>query len=319
MKNNAKLVFKTLALTLLTLTLMACTDDDDDDNVNLPETVVNIAADSGDFTILVAALEAAGLDSVLLDRDATFTVFAPNDAAFQELGQSTIDALLDDPDRLTDILLYHVIQGTQVEAVDAIAAAGSKQEMANGDEVALSLCGSDLCVNLSEVISEDLLAENGVVHVIDKVLIPPTEMGMPTDNIAETAIAAGSFTTLVQALQAANLVSTLENEAETFTVFAPTDAAFDLIPDATLTALLADTDALTNVLLQHVIIGSAVDSVTAFTLNGTSRNTAADEDVTIEIVDGVLEIQGSPVSMFDIYASNGVIHVIDAVITETLP
>jgi len=70
--------------------------------------------------------------------------------------------------------------------------------------------------------------------------------------------------------------------------------------------------------LQHVIIGATVDSVTAFSLNGTSTNTAADEDVTIDIVEGVLEIQGSAVSVVDVYTNNGVIHVIDAVITETL-
>jgi uncharacterized surface protein with fasciclin (FAS1) repeats len=150
------------------------------------------------------------------------------------------------------------------------------------------------------------------------VLLPPKTKGTPTDNIVETAIAAGNFTTLVTALQAAGLDATLANESETFTVFAPTDAAFALIPEATLNALIADTPALTQVLLQHVIIGAEVDSVTAFTLNGMQVDTASGEDIAIAIVNGNLEVQGSIVSMFDIYTSNGVIHVIDAVITETL-
>ncbi len=286
-----------------------------------PMSVVEVAQEAGSFTTLIAALEATGLDEVLDNDDGSFTVFAPTDDAFAELGQDTIDALLADTDTLSDILLYHVISGSEVMANAAINIAQSDDafvEMANTDNVGLSLSGDDLLVNLSTVTTPNVMADNGVIHIVDKVLIPPAEMGTPTDNIVETAVAAGNFTTLVTALQAAGLDATLANEAETFTVFAPTDAAFALIPDETLTALLADVPALTNVLLQHVISGSAVDAVTAFTLNGTSVDTAAMEDVTIEIVDGVLEVQGSAVSTFDIYTTNGVIHVIDAVITETL-
>ncbi|UTF59382.1 fasciclin domain-containing protein [Gilvimarinus sp. DA14] len=286
-----------------------------------PQSIVDVAMEAGSFSTLIAALQATGLDTTLADLDGEFTVFAPTDDAFAALGQDTIDGLLADTDTLTDILLYHVIVDGEVLADAAISVANSdmpKIEMGNGDMAALSLSGDSLYVNTSMVAQPNVMADNGVIHAIDQVMMPPAEMGMPMDNIVETAVNAGNFTTLVTALQAAGLDATLADENETFTVFAPTDAAFEKIDSATLDALLMDTPALTQVLLQHVIQDMAVDSVTAFTLNGTSVNTAADEDVTIEIVDGMLQVQGSNVIMYDIYTSNGVIHVIDTVITESL-
>src|SRR5690606_33887665 len=139
----------------------------------------------------------------------------------------------------------------------------------------------------------NVMADNGVIHVIDKVMMPPAEMGEPTDNIVETAIAAGNFTTLVDAVVQAGLDGVLADENETFTVFAPTDVAFAKIDPDTLNALIADVPALTAVLLQHVVSDAAVDSVTAYTLNGTSVETAGGEMVSLEIVDGMLQVEGS--------------------------
>lgn len=286
-----------------------------------PQSIVDVAVEAGNFTTLVAALQATGLDATLADLGTDFTVFAPTDEAFAALGEDTINDLLADTETLSDILLYHVIPGNAVLADGAIAIANdemSKVEMANGDMVALSVNGESLYVNTAKVNSANVMAENGVIHAIDQVIMPPADMMASESNIVETAIDAGNFTTLVSALQAAGLDATLADENETFTVFAPTDAAFDKIDSATLDALIMDTPALTQVLLQHVIPGMAVDSVTAFTLNGTSVDTAAGEDVSIEIVDGMLQVQGSNVTRYDIYTNNGVIHVIDTVITETL-
>ncbi|MCP8899773.1 fasciclin domain-containing protein [Gilvimarinus xylanilyticus] len=286
-----------------------------------PQSIVDVAVEAGNFNTLVAALQATGLDATLADLDTDFTVFAPTDEAFAGLGEDTINELLADTETLSDILLYHVIPGNAVLADGAIAIANdemSKISMANDDMAALSLSGESLYINTAMVTSANVMAENGVIHAIDQVIMPPADMMASDSNIVETAVDAGNFTTLVSALQAAGLDATLADESETFTVFAPTDAAFDKIDSATLDALIMDTPALTQVLLQHVIAEMAVDSVTAFTLNGTSIDTAADEDVSIEIVDGMLQVQGSNVIMYDIYTSNGVIHVIDTVITETL-
>lgn len=284
-----------------------------------PMSVVDVARDNGNFDTLVAALEATGLDATLDDPEASFTVFAPTDDAFAALGQDTIDALLADTDTLSNILLYHVISGSETLAADAIAVAQSENslvEMANGDNTGLSLAGEALFINTSAVTANNVMADNGVIHVVDQVLTPPADKGEPTDNIVETAINNGSFTQLVEALVSTGLDATLADENETFTVFAPTDAAFDALPEGAVAGL--SNAELTQVLLQHVIVGAEVDSVTAFTLNGTSVDTASGEDVTLEIVEGMLQIQGSNITMYDVYTSNGVIHVIDTVITETL-
>src|SRR5690606_27208246 len=126
---------KSLAILALSFGLAACGSSSNDDNPPPPSTpmsIVDVAVDNGNFTTLVAALQATGLDDVLDDMDSTFTVFAPTDGAFALLGQDTIDALLADTDTLSDILLYHVISGAEVDSSAAIASAGSTVEMANG-------------------------------------------------------------------------------------------------------------------------------------------------------------------------------------------
>ena len=279
-----------------------------------PMSIVDVAVANGSFTTLVAALEATGLDVTLSDMDSSFTVFAPTDDAFALLGDGTIAALLDDTETLTDILTYHVI-GAEIDSSAAISSAGSTVEMVNGDSVGLSLDGDNLLVNTVTVTTVDVQADNGVIHVIDAVLMPPAEKGTPTMNIVDTAVAAGDFGTLVTALQAAGLDATLADETQSFTVFAPTDAAFAMIDPDTLDLLLADTEALSDVLLQHVVSGE-VNSVTAYTLNGLSAATASGAEIPIAINSELdtLTFGGATVTTTDIYTTNGVIHVIDMVV-----
>jgi len=279
-----------------------------------PMSIVDVAVANGSFTTLVAALEATGLDATLSDMDSSFTVFAPTDDAFALLGDETIAALLDDTDTLTDILTYHVI-GAEIDSSAAISSAGSTVEMVNGDSTGLSLDGDNLLVNTVTVTTVDVEADNGVIHVIDAVLIPPVDKGTPTMNIVDTAVSAGDFGTLVTALQAAGLDATLADETQSFTVFAPTDAAFAMIDPETLDLLLADTDALSDVLLQHVVSGE-VSSVTAYTLNGLSATTASGAEIPVAINSELdtLTFGGATVTTTDIYTTNGVIHVIDMVV-----
>jgi uncharacterized surface protein with fasciclin (FAS1) repeats len=315
--------FKAISITILSVFLLQACDDDSSgsSNVNsaavepMTTTIVDAAVSDGNFTTLVAALQATGLDATLSDTSSTFTVFAPTDKAFALLGQDTIDALLADTDTLSDILTYHVYSG-EVNAATAISLAGSTVEMVNGDILGLSLDGDNLLVNTSTVTMTDIQTDNGIIHVIDAVLLPPEEMMTPTANIVDTAVANGNFTTLVAALQAADLDSVLADEAATFTVFAPTDAAFALINSDTITALLADKTALTNVLLQHVVSDVSVDSVTAYSLNGAMVDTAsmAKIGVSINSTSDMLTFGGANIIIKDIYTTNGVIHVIDAVI-----
>ncbi len=280
--------------------------------------IVDTAVAAGNFTTLVAALQATELDAVLADESTTFTVFAPTDTAFEALGSDTINALLGDTETLSDILLYHVVSGAAVEAEAAIALAGTMVEMANGDSVAVALDNGKLFINQSEVIVTDVKASNGVIHVIDSVLSVPVDMEQATEdapmNIVETAVAAGSFNTLAQALVATGLIDTLSSSDDTFTVFAPTDDAFAKLPEGTLDALLADPDTLSDILLYHVISGSAIDATTAISLAGQSATMANGDDVAISLDEGSLRINDATVTATDIIASNGVIHVIDTVL-----
>lgn len=294
--------------------LQGCDSDSDSPEPEVTNTIVDVAVADGRFTTLVAALEATGLDATLADTEGTFTVFAPTDDAFALLGQETIDALLADTDGLTDILTYHVLS-TIVDSTTAIGAAGSTVETVNGASVGLSLSGDELLVNLSTVIITDIATDNGVIHVIDAVLIPPTERGTPTSNIVDTAVAAGNFTTLLAAAGATGLDAVLADETEEFTVFAPTDAAFAMLGQETIDTLLANPDVLTEILLQHVIAGS-VNSVTAYSLNGVSPTSASGAAIPLNIntETDTLTFGGVNVVATDIYTTNGIIHVIDAVI-----
>ncbi|WP_330997795.1 fasciclin domain-containing protein [Psychrosphaera haliotis] len=308
-------MIKIKALLLITCSIFfiqACNDSDDEVPV---ATIVDVAKANGNFTTLIAALEATGLDETLSDTDSTYTVFAPTDAAFALLGDDAITSLLNDTDTLSNILTYHVISG-EVSSVAAEAAVGITVEMVNEDSIGISLDGDNLLVNTATVTTVDIETDNGIIHVIDAVLMPPAAKGTPMDNIVETAVAAGNFTTLVSVLEATELDDVLASEDSTFTVFAPTDAAFAMIDEETLGLLLDNPNVLASILLQHVVAGVEVDSVNAYALNGTSVTTASQAaiDVSINASTDMLLFGGANVISKDIYTSNGVIHVIDAVV-----
>ena len=284
-----------------------------------PMSLVDVARANGNFTTLVAALEATGLDMTLADFDTDYTVFAPTDAAFDALPEGTVASLLADTDTLSDILLYHVLAGKVMSdaALTVANSMDSEVATANTDKLALSTVDSALYVNNAMVTMTDVMADNGIIHVIDKVLMPPSDMGTPTMNIVDTAVADGRFTTLVDALTQADLVTTLSDEQSTFTVFAPTDDAFDAVDSAALSALLADNEALTEVLTQHVV-AAEVNSISAYAANGTSVATVSGNmiEVGIDMDSRMLTFGGANVVITDIYTTNGIIHVIDAVVLD---
>lgn len=275
------------------------------------DSIVDIAVADGRFTTLVTALEAAGLAETLAGEGA-FTVFAPTDDAFAALPEGTVPSLLEDPEgALTDVLLYHVVEGAvMAETVVTLESAATLQ----GEDVSITVTDGSVFLNDTvQVVITDIEASNGVIHVIDAVLLPPSmtaEEEMP--SITEIAVEDGRFTTLVAALEAAGLAETLAGEGE-FTVFAPTDDAFAALPEGTVAALLEDPEgALTEVLLYHVAAG-VVPAETVVTL--ASATTLQGEDVTIAVEDGNVILNDSvQVIITDIAASNGIIHVIDGVL-----
>ncbi len=272
-------------------------------------TIVEIAVNDGRFETLVAALQAADLVETL-EGPGPFTVFAPTDDAFAKLPDGTVEALLGDIPALTAILLYHVVPGN-VAATD-VAALDSATTV-QGGTVAISVEGDTVRINDAQVVIADIEAANGTIHVIDTVLIPPAEEAEPKPQaatIVEIAMGDGRFETLVAALQAADLVETLEGPGP-FTVFAPTDDAFAKLPDGTVEALLDDIPALTAILLYHVVPGN-VTATDVAALD--SAATAQGGTVTISVEGDTVRINDAQVVIADIEAANGTIHVIDTVL-----
>ena len=274
------------------------------------QSIAEIAVDGG-FNTLVAALDAADLVETL-SSDGTFTVFAPTDDAFAALPEGMLEELLADPETLKQILLYHVV-GDVVMAETVVTL--DEAETLEGSMVAIDVVDGNVFLNDSQVTSTDIEASNGVVHVIDKVLVPGMQEAASNEtleeskSIAEIAVA-GGFNTLVAALSAADLVETLSGDGA-FTVFAPTDDAFAALPEGMLEGLLADTESLTQILLYHVV-GDVVMADTVVTLD--EAETLEGSKVDIEVVDGKVFVNDSQVTSTDIEASNGVIHVIDKVL-----
>ena len=272
--------------------------------------IVDIAVADGRFTTLVTAVQAAGLAETLSGEGA-FTVFAPTDDAFAALPEGTVESLLEDPEgALTDVLLYHVVESKVLaETVVTLENATTL----GGEDVAITVTDGNVFLNDTvQVIITDIEASNGVIHVIDAVLLPPGMAAEELPTIAEIAVEDGRFTTLVAALEAAGLVETFAGEGA-FTVFAPTDDAFATLPEGTVASLLEDPEGpLTDILLYHVVDG-AVPSETVVTLE--NATTLGGEDVTITVEDGNVFLNDTvQVIITDIEASNGVIHVIDAVL-----
>jgi uncharacterized surface protein with fasciclin (FAS1) repeats len=284
------------------LALSACDDDDDPMMVEEPSTIVQTAQDAGAFNTLLAALNAAGLTSAL-EGAGPFTVFAPTDDAFAAIDGEVLNDLISDTELLTAVLTYHVVPGRFTAAdVSGLSSAPTL----NGKDVSLSTDGGMVMVDGATVVSADIEASNGIIHVIDQVLLPEA-----IADIVQTARGAEIFNTLLTAVEAAGLTDVLKGDGP-FTVFAPTDDAFAAIDPEALNALLADQEALTAVLTYHVVPGAfaaseVLASSSLSTVNGAEAPISLDNDGNPRIDDAIIVAT-------DIEARNGIVHVIDRVI-----
>lgn len=266
--------------------------------------IVDTAVGAGSFQTLVAAAKAAGLVDTL-KGEGPLTVFAPTDDAFAKLPEGTVETLLkpENKAKLAGILAYHVVPG-KVMAADVVSVTGAKT--VQGQQVDVKVDGSTVMIDGATVVKTDIDCDNGVIHVIDSVILPADK------NIVETAVGAGSFKTLVAAVKAAGLVETLSGDGP-FTVFAPTDEAFAKLPEGTVESLLKpeNKQKLIDILTYHVVSGrvyssDAVAAKTAKTLQGSS--------LTVNVGESGATINNAGLVSTDIDSSNGVIHVIDSVL-----
>jgi transforming growth factor-beta-induced protein len=318
---------KRKALLLLTVVLMLVMSVVGSVSAQSDDNIVDIASKNPSFSTLYAAIIAAGLADTLASADGQFTVFAPTDAAFNAVERAnpgTLAALLADPKgALTTILTYHVVPG-RLTAADVLAA--KTLTTIQGEELAVSVKDGEAYVDGARILTTDVPAKNGVIHVINGVLLPkaitepaaeeapapsaPAEATPVADTssmtIAEIAVDAG-FTELVDALSAAGLVSVFTQPGN-YTVFAPTNEAFEALGDISLSK-----EELTKILLFHVV----GDELT--------RDQIATDDYIPTLSDGrplivnrdgsnIIDISGAKFVTTNIQASNGIIHVIDKVI-----
>jgi uncharacterized surface protein with fasciclin (FAS1) repeats len=341
------------------LVVAACSSSTDDTTTTTEamesNSVLDLAIEAGQFSTLIAAVDAAGLADTL-NGEGPFTVLAPTDAAFEAAFEAlgiTPEELLADTDTLTQILLYHVL-GQEADSQLVATLDGQSVETLNGQSIDISVVNGSVMINTATVVSADLMADNGIVHVINEVLLPPdiaealgvaapedtttttmapttTTTVAPDPTIAEIVaeLAAGDpaeFTILLAALQTADLVDALNNPDDELTVFAPTDEAFgDLLEALNITAeeLLARDD-LADILLYHVSGAGVFDAATvigAAPIEALETLNPGGATLKVEVIDGAVVINdgstplgGSTVITPDVMASNGVIHVIDTVL-----
>jgi transforming growth factor-beta-induced protein len=275
------------------------------------KTITALAASNSSLTKLVKNLKATGLDKTL-EGTGPFTVFAPTDEAFAAI-DSVASGLT--TEQVTQILKYHVISGT-VKSADIKNE--SKAKTVEGESVFLTVSGGAVTLNGgAKVTTADVTASNGVVHIIDKVLLPDG-----FGSIVDAAKKRYNLTTLVSSVVTANLATTLSN-AGTYTVFAPTNAAFAAIQSAVDT-LVKSPSTLANVLLFHTLGTKVLSSaITATATSVSPLFTSSNEKVSV-VLDGTAvkvsggSTSGATVTEADIVTNNGVIHVIDKVLVPTL-
>jgi len=272
--------------------------------------IVEVLQKNGATTLVDLAVK-AGLGETLTG-DGPFTVFAPTNAAFSALPSSLVQTLMDDTELLKKVLLYHVVSG---KVTSNKAANNIKLDSVEGSPLIVNIYSryyhsGVITVNGKKVIKADKIADNGVVHFIDGVML------IPKGDLVDTLAADDRFSTLVTAVQAAGLVDTVKN-ADLLTIFAPTNDAFAKVPSDTLNGLLADKEALSAVLLRHVVPGT----IFAKGVSWAKLATVGGENICTQVYrNGVVKVKShagsgcARVIDTDLTATNGVIHAIDTVI-----
>ncbi len=293
-----------MAVMMGIFSLTSCEKESDEMTPSTDMTIAEYASTDANFSTLVQALTKANLVNTL-NGEGNFTVFAPTNAAFNELfTQLGVMGIADlSAETLTPILLYHVL-GEEKKSTMLSEGYYNTLSPAEGSYASMRITTSGgVKINKeTTVVAADVDVKNGVIHVIDKVLLPPTVVGQALSN--------DSFSILVQAVVKANLVSTL-NGSGPFTIFAPTNAAFEaLFSQLGITGLMDLTsEQLTPILLYHVVSGNIrSNQLTAglvTTLNG-SFNVTLSPSPAINSTSDIIAT--------DVQATNGVIHVIDEVL-----
>ncbi len=272
------------------------------------KSIAQIAIDNN-FNTLVAALKAANLVTALSCTSYCFpkyTVFAPTDAAFAALPSGLVKKLTTDTQyslHLKQLLQYHLVKG---KVLSTGITNGAKLTTVQGGTITATKKSGNIFINgNAKVVLADVLATNGVVHAVDNVLVP----SFLNNDLVAVAASQPRFSTLVAAVKAAGLVSTLQGTGP-FTIFAPNNAAFNKLGQSTINSLLANPTKLAKILKYHVVSGI----ITSDKLKSGSVTTVEGGLIKVTVGASCVHLNGnSRIVATDILASNGVIHVIVSV------
>jgi len=291
-------------IVVMVLALSSCKKDKSTNPENNPtELIMDLVDGNADLSTLKTAIDATMLRETL-NTDGPFTVFAPTNAAFAALDPDILAYLLATPEELTKVLTYHVVDG-KVTSADLM---NGDVTTLNGGDVTVDLTNG-VMINDADVTTADVMATNGVVHIINKVLIPDNLVLPEAGSIVDIASATPSLSKLVEALTLFPDLVTLLSTDGTNTVFAPDNDAFDAFLAKVGQTQLSDVpkSVIENILKYHVITDGALASTDL--VDGQTAATALGEDVTVAINNDGVFISNSQVTTADIAASNGIIHI----------
>ncbi|MCP4884733.1 MAG: fasciclin domain-containing protein [Flavobacteriales bacterium] len=311
--NYLKKITMAMMFLAIPLFIVSCSDDDDNNGTS-DSNIVQIAQATPDLSTLVDALVAANLTEAL-SGPGPFTVFAPSNAAFAKLDPDIVNDIISTPSLLTALLTYHVASAELTSDV----LNGSVQTLLSGQSLSVVNSGGVTINGTANVTTADVLASNGVIHVIDEVLIPED---FYAQTLAQIVAGSPDHTILLSALakpELAGLLAAANDPTQNLTVFAPTNAAFEGVLAALGMTSIDDmpVETLNEIVTYHILGGA----VTSDQLSNGDVNTLLPgipggpeyEFVTVDLTDGV-KINNANVTAADLKAVNGVAHVVDAVL-----
>lgn len=304
-KMKTRFLFPVL-LIVLAISFSACDNDDEDMMPEETNTIADIAIANPDFSVLVEALTKANLVGAVSDAGAQLTVFAPTNDAFNallsDLGASSLNDV--PTETLKSILLYHVIGGKAMSGDLETGYYPTLSTFSNNPMDVYIRVNNGVSINSNTMVTTaDIEADNGVIHVVDHVILPPSVVNIAIDN--------PNFSILVSAVVKAGLADAL-SAAGPFTVFAPTNDAFEALFQDLGVSGIADLTAaqLSPILLYHVVQGNVLSTDLS---NGEVGTLSGSNTVSVDLSSGV-KINDSNVIAADIQGANGVVHVIDKVL-----
>jgi len=305
---HTRVMFSILMISM-SLFVVSCNDDDDDDQMTESKNIVEVAQSNPDLSTLVSAIVAAELDNVLA-TGGPFTVFAPTNEAFSKLDSEVLNNIISTPSLLTALLQYHVVSG---KVTSSQLSNGPVSTLLSGQSINVDLSGGMVTLNgTSMVTSADVDASNGVIHIIDEVLLPED---FSAQTIVQIAASNPDFSILVSALskpELSDLLAAANDPTQDLMVFAPNNAAFNAVLDALGKSSIDDLPVgLLKEIVQYHIVGGA--QMSNELTNGLLPTLLPNENLTVDVSSGVM-INDSEVIAADIKAINGVIHAVDAVL-----